>query len=353
MRLVQKYLLIPLGILYGALAFLRNYFYDKHWLYSYQPKQFAISVGNLSMGGTGKTPMVEYLVRHVQPRYKIALLSRGYGRQNARRSVLATVHHTAKDLGDEPMQYFQKFPNIRLVVDGNRIRGVKLIESKFTDNQIIILDDAFQHRRIKPHMSILLTDYEQLYTQDAVVPAGRLREFACGAQRAHLIVVSKCPTSLQAKEKTEIRTRLKPKSHQQVLFSHIAYQALKFVSNPYKIDANQCFEEVLLLTAIAKAAPLKAHIEATYNKVVHLAYRDHYDFNQKAILNIKIEYEALSSSHKCLITTEKDWQRLKDNPHFSLLKAIPIAYVPIMTVFSASDEKLLLEFIHTAISTKS
>ncbi len=189
---LRKYLLWPFGILYGSILAIRNLFYNKGWLSSYQSSIFTISVGNLSMGGTGKTPMVEYLVRALSPQYKTAILSRGYGRKNLSEVLIASTQHTADDLGDEPMQYHSKFPDVSVVVASNRTQGAQKIEAEKPDTELIILDDAFQHRGIRPHLSILLTDYSHLYTKDAVVPAGNLREFACGAKRAHIIVTYFC-----------------------------------------------------------------------------------------------------------------------------------------------------------------
>ncbi len=342
---LRKYLLWPFGILYGSILAIRNLFYNRGWLSSYQSPIFTISVGNLSMGGTGKTPMVEYLVRALSPKYKTAILSRGYGRKNPSEVLIANARHTAADLGDEPMQYHSKFPEVSVVVASNRVEGAKKIESAKPDTELIILDDAFQHRRICPHLSILLTDYSHLYTKDAVVPAGNLREFACGAKRAHIIVVSKCPAVITAADKAHIRRLLHPAKHQMVLFSSIGYQAPIFVGKQTEIapSLDQC--HVLLLTGIAKPAPLKQYLEDQCAHLTHLAYRDHYHFNTKSIQDIKAAYEAMPGTQKCLITTEKDWQRLEHHPHIHLLEGIPIAYMPIETVFSEEDNCKLLERI--------
>ncbi len=344
---LRKYLLWPFGILYGSILAIRNLFYNKGWLSSYQSSIFTISVGNLSMGGTGKTPMVEFLVRALSPKYKTAILSRGYGRKNPSEVLIANTQHTAADLGDEPMQYHSKFPDVSVVVASNRAQGAQKIEAEKPDTELIILDDAFQHRGIRPHLSILLTDYSHLYTKDAVVPAGNLREFACGAKRAHIIVVSKCPKAITETDKAHIRRLLRPAKHQMVLFSSIGYQAPVFVGKQTETapSLDQC--HVLLLTGIARPAPLKQYLENKCTQLTHLAYRDHYHFNLKAIQDIKTAFETMSGTKKCLITTEKDWQRLEYHPHIHLLEGIPIAYMPIETVFSEEDSCTLLEKVRS------
>lgn len=345
---IQACLLWPLGLLYGGVTYLRNKFYDRGWYASYQAPVFSIVVGNLSMGGTGKTPMVEYLIRLLSAQQQLAILSRGYGRQNAAQALIATAAHTAADLGDEPMQYVHKFPKVTVAVDADRWHGIKMILQAAPKTSCIILDDAFQHRRIRPHLSILLTDYSRLYSNDFVVPAGSLREFRSGAARANIIVVSKCPSDISATEKQEIYQKLGLASYQKLLFSSIGYQAPVFVNKRQATHFAWKNAHILLLTGIAKAAPLRQHIQQQCRSLHHLAYRDHYNFNEKALLEIKKTFEAMPHAEKYLITTEKDWQRLKSHPLIHLLEAIPIAYIPISTTFSSADEARLLQSIEEA-----
>ena len=206
MNLLRK-LLFPFAILYGFITFLRNYLYDKGFLKSYSFNIPVIAVGNLSVGGTGKTPQIEYLIRLLSPNYKVATLSRGYKRKSEG-FVLADANATAEIIGDEPFQYYKKFPTIKVAVAADRKNGIEQLLNQKEKPEIILLDDAFQHRKVKAGFYILLTSYGDLFSDDFILPTGNLRESRSGAKRADVIIVTKCPKDISDAEQERIRQKL-------------------------------------------------------------------------------------------------------------------------------------------------
>ena len=205
---IFRTLLFPFSLLYAAITGLRNYFYDKGWLKSFGFKVPVIAVGNLSVGGTGKTPMTEYLVRLLKEDHRVAVLSRGYGRKT-KGFIIAGKESNSKELGDEPYQYFKKFDDIQVAVDEDRVHGVNCLLGRDMPPELVLLDDAFQHRRIRAGLYLLLTSYGKLFSEDWILPTGNLREMKSGAKRAQVIVVSKCPENLDESEKKSIAGRLR------------------------------------------------------------------------------------------------------------------------------------------------
>lgn len=221
MNLLRK-ILFPFAILYGFITGIRNFLFDKGILKSYSFEFPVIVVGNLSVGGTGKTPQIEYLIRLLSERYSIATLSRGYKRKSDG-FILANANATAATLGDEPFQFFQKFPSIQVAVDVDRKNGIEQLLAQERKPQVILLDDAFQHRKVKAGFYILLTAYYDLFVEDYILPTGNLRESRSGAQRADIIVVTKCPETLSGIEQTQIKQSIKAYSNAPVYFSTIAF----------------------------------------------------------------------------------------------------------------------------------
>ena len=221
MNLVRKFL-FPFAILYGFITSIRNFFFDKGILKSYSFDVPVIAVGNLSVGGTGKTPQIEYLIRLLSSKYKVATLSRGYKRKSEG-FVLADAHSNASILGDEPFQFYTKFPNIQVAVDANRKNGIEQLLSQESKPDIILLDDAYQHRKVKAGFYILLTSYGDLYADDFILPTGNLRESRSGAQRANLVIVTKCPENLSLDEQQKIKEKLKLSVSQELYFSFIVF----------------------------------------------------------------------------------------------------------------------------------
>ncbi len=332
MKLLRT-ILFPFVPLYYLITWFRNKCYDKGWKSSVAYDIPVICVGNLSVGGTGKTPTIEYLVRLLRPTYKIAVLSRGYKRKS-KGFVIADENATAASIGDEPFQFYKKFKEIIVAVDANRNRGIEqLIDQKKPD--VILLDDAFQHRKVKAGLNILLTTYQNLYTSDIVLPTGDLREPRSGSKRAQIIIVTKCPLSLTNNEKERIRNEIAPSEHQRVYFSSIVY-ADAIVGN----DTTQRIETLkderfTLVTGIANPKPLEDYLNIKGLNFEHLRFKDHHDFTDTDIKLLK--------SKQKILTTEKDYVRL--SPKFKGLNTL--FYLPITVTIDEPKEfeKQLQKFI--------
>ena len=317
----MRFLLLPFAILYGLGVRLRHFLYDKGWLSSKHYPFPILCVGNLAVGGTGKTPMVEYLVR-LLGQEQVAILSRGY-RRKTRGFILADDSATAMTLGDEPYQYHRKFPQATVAVCESRQEGIeRLLENPHF--KYIILDDAFQHRKVQAGTNLLLTSYDKLYTQDFLLPVGSLRDIRSRARKAQIIIVTKCPELTQA-EQEKIIQQLKPLPSQKVYFTSIAYsdrvyshedsQALKdFIATPFT-----------LVTGIANPTPLVDFLEKQGASFEHLAYSDHHHFSNR-------ELELLRQKGR-ILTTEKDYVRLEG-------ALSTLYYLPIETQF-LNDQRLI------------
>ncbi len=325
MNLFRK-ILFPFAILYGFITSIRNFLFNKGILASYSFELPIIVVGNLSVGGTGKTPQIEYLIRLLSERYTIATLSRGYKRKS-KGFVLANPNATAETLGDEPYQFYRKFPSIQVAVDADRKNGIEQLLIQDKKPQVILLDDAFQHRKVKAGFYILLTAYDDVFVDDFLLPTGNLRESRSGAQRANIIVVTKCPTTLSETEQTQIKQRIKSYSDAPVYFSTIAFDEnvqSSIASVPVAtIQQSAC----VLLAGIAKPASFFNYLGNSVS--ICLTYPDHHHFTESDILHIKQQ-----AGDKMIITTEKDYVRLKD----SELKD-QLYYLPIRTSFMVDSNE--------------
>jgi len=289
-----------LALLYQLVIYLRNKMYDFGWFSSKKFKTPIICVGNLSVGGTGKTPMIEFLIGRLQDKHKLAVLSRGYGRKS-KGFRLADATANAELLGDEPFQIFTKFPKSTVVVDADRRNGIGVLEEKHQPD-LILLDDGFQHRKVSPHLSILLTTYKQRYVKDTYLPTGNLRDGKNQAKRADFIVVTKCPEMLSETEQITIRAELQPLPHQKVLFSYLAYA--RTIGGQVALTLDDLKKEkITLVTGIANPDPLVAYLEHQGLNFEHLAFKDHHFFSDQEI--------ALFNSKSFVLTTEKDFVRLK------------------------------------------
>ncbi|MRI00470.1 tetraacyldisaccharide 4'-kinase [Kriegella sp. EG-1] len=292
---------LPIAFVYGLIVHLRNFLYDVGFLRSKSFQTPTVCVGNLSLGGTGKTPMVELLVTELKDNLKIAVLSRGYKRKS-KGFVLAKNDSTVDSLGDEPYQIYKKFSRITLAVDSDRGNGIITLEKEIKPN-LIILDDAFQHRKVKPTFSILLTAFNNYYKNDYFLPFGTLRDSRNQANRAQIIVVTKCPQNLSIKEQESILKSLNPIDHQKVLFSYIAYNSvLKGTTNEKTLEAIQD-KQVTLVTGIANPLPLIDYLNSKSINFEHLRFKDHHAFNENEI--------TILNSKDFVLTTEKDFVRLK------------------------------------------
>ena len=311
----MRILLLPISLIYHIVLTVRHKLYDWHILRTTQFEKPVICVGNLNLGGTGKTPHTEYLINLLKDTYQVATLSRGYGRKT-KGFKLAENTSTYEDLGDEPLQYFKKFPGITVSVDEDRVDGVrKLIRSQYNP-EVILLDDAFQHRRIKAGLNILLTEYQHLYTDDFLFPAGTLRDVKSAAKRADIIVVSKSPKNLKEDEKRQIINKLEPKEHQKVFFSYLEYKAL--IPWNYQAEAfdSNTADAALIFCGIARPQPLIEELKGKYKHLDVMTFPDHYIYTQRDAKNIKEHFDRLNSERKIIITTEKDDTRLQKSPYF-------------------------------------
>ncbi len=338
----------PLSLIYGGIVRLRNSLYDSGRLKSSGLDFPLIGIGNLSAGGTGKTPMTEYLLRHLIDMQKHpAVLSRGYGRKT-KGYILATHNNaSAAVLGDEPYQMYRKFPDIAIAVSEDRVIGAISLIGQVPELDVIVLDDCYQHRAISPQLMILLMDYSRPFYTDSLLPSGDLREPVVGKSRADLIIVTKAPETISEAERKKIIDRIVPQPHQQVLFSHIRYAELLSANGarPLHNPLNQR-TRALLFTGIAHPEPLEAYLRSIKIDLHHIRFGDHHHFNSRDISSILEAYNA--SDCNMLITTEKDIRRLESEPALmEILSWHPMYYIPIEFALNERDSKIL----HTRIAS--
>ncbi|UIR55739.1 tetraacyldisaccharide 4'-kinase [Sphingobacterium sp. SRCM116780] len=323
-----KLLLFPFSMVYGLIIWTRNRLFDFQILKSKSYDIPTIVVGNLAIGGTGKSPMTEFIIKLLKDKFKVATLSRGYGRETKGFRLVQTSS-TANEVGDEPLQFKNKFPDITVSVCEDRCNG---IENLMSTHEVIILDDAFQHRRLNPKFSILLFDYSSCLNPMFVLPMGNFRDLPAERKRADLILVTKTPNNATEREKEYIRSKLIRKSNvQDIIFTTIAYGQLITINGAsLQISSHT---DILLLTGIANPLPLIQHLKSRVNSIEHLAFRDHHAFDENDIKNIKEKFETIASDQKIILTTEKDAQRIRTPEFLKIFNTIPIAYLPIEIAF--------------------
>lgn len=338
-------LLLPFSWLYQTGVIIHNKIYDWGWKKSEAFDLPVICVGNLSVGGTGKTPMVEYLLRLLSSQYKVATISRGYKRQSAG-VLIANENTTAADIGDEPMQFHSKFPAVKVVVAEKRAEGIQEVVKQFPETGVIILDDAFQHRAVKAGLNILLTDYNNLFTQDYYLPAGQLRDLKCNYTKADIIIITKCPAELSVPRKYHVIKQIKPLLNQKIYFTTFNY------STPYNIFTRQTIsltevKEAVLVTGIANPQPLTSYLKRHDIGLKVLSFPDHHKFSQSDIDGVKEAYQSIKQQNKIIITTEKDSMRLKE--FVNSLQALPVYALPVQhhILFDEGDDfnNLIYRFI--------
>jgi tetraacyldisaccharide 4'-kinase len=352
-----RWLLFPFSLLYGVVVIIRNWCYDAGVFKSYRFNKPIISVGNLDIGGAGKTPMTEYLIRLLKDDFKLATLSRGYGRstkgflkaesriknQESGSEVYDSL--LAGQIGDEPAQFKQKFPDITVAVCEKRVEGLRQL---IPDHDLVILDDAYQHRAVQPGLSILLFDHNRVHEPHLLLPAGNLREPFSGRWRAQIIVVTKCPVSLTTGEQSALAQLIEPLPYQHLLFTTIRYQALQDLQGKpagIPIDSDTT---VFLLTGIANAKPLIAYLNGLTSHIIHHNYPDHHPFTLKNITKLADEFSASSSHKKIIVTTEKDAQRLEESWFKSVLPGtgqLPVFVIPIRVEFLNNGDQRFNQLI--------
>ena len=345
-----RHALLPVSALYGFIIKLRNKLYDKNILRSASFNFPLICVGNLALGGTGKTPMVEYLIRMLSETYKVATLSRGYKRKT-KGFAIADDNTTPIDIGDEPMQLHKKFPWVTVAVAEERVVGVPQLLHATPGIQVIILDDAFQHREIKAGLNILLTEYSNLYTEDIILPAGSLRDVQSSSVRADIIVVTKCNPHLNEEEKETTIKELHPRDHQQVFFTTIEY------GSPYHLFSKdekslEAGLSILLICGIANPRPLNEILDTNGHTYQMLLFRDHHIFTMDDLEEIKNQFLKMESPDKIILTTEKDGVRLAKFE--SELKHLPVYVFPMRHKFLFGEgttfEKRVITFVESYYS---
>lgn len=333
---LKQLLILPLANTYGCVTCFRNKLFDWKILPSEEFDLPVISVGNLSAGGTGKTPHVEYIVRLLYKRNQVAILSRGYKRSTSG-FILANKQSTYKEIGDEPLQYKQKFDDILVVADESRRSGIKILTRHFPNLKAIILDDAFQHRYVKPGLSILTTDFHNLYANDYMLPSGTLREFRKGAKRADIILVTKTSKVLSPITVRRITDLIKPQKHQHLFFTFIDYgDMIPLNGSTDMISPDQC-NNVLMFSGIANSYPLQNYLSSQYKNLVQVRFPDHHAYTRKDFIKIRENFRQILSNKKIIITTEKDAMRLKTPEMKPLFDELPIYYIPIEIKFHNED----------------
>jgi len=325
---ILKVCAYPVSLLYGFILLLRNKLFDWHILPSETFAIPIISIGNLTMGGTGKTPHTEYLIRLLQDQFKVAILSRGYGRLT-RGFILVDNSMDTLTIGDEVKQLSDKFNNITVAVSESRRAGIKKLIELQPEIDVILLDDAFQHRYVKPGLSILLSDYSNLYIYDFVVPTGFLREFISGAKRADIICITKSPKVLSPIVSKDIEESLKIMESQKLYFSYIKFGNFIPLYKDTKVEMPKKVYAILLFSGIVNTYPFEEYLKTACDELTVLRYNDHYQYTEKDIDNIITKFKDLYSVNKIVVTTEKDAKRLESETFYEKLKNIPIYYVPI------------------------
>jgi tetraacyldisaccharide 4'-kinase len=331
-------LLFPITVIYGFIVYLRNKLFDFGILKSRKFNFPIISVGNLSMGGTGKTPQIEYLIRLLKKDFRIATLSRGYGRKS-KGFMLVDEKSNSIIAGDEPMQYRTKFPEITVALDEKRVNGVNRIFNEKPETEVILLDDAFQHRYIKSGLSILLTDFYKPFSHDYIFPSGTLREARNNMQRANIIVVTKSPRILSPITRKSMEEEMKIKSFQKVYYSYIEYGKL-IPLNAYSEKLNYCkISTILMIAGIANPYPLEEQLKTMADNVESIIFKDHFQFEQNDAIKIKKSFDAIFSKNKIIVTTEKDAMRIKDTDLLKNFVDLPFFYLPIEVRFHKNDKE--------------
>ena len=347
--------LYPLSLLYGLITGFRNFLYNAGILKSHEFPVPVIGVGNLTVGGTGKTPLTEYLVNLLRKDLNVAVLSRGYKRKT-RGFLFACEASRTEDIGDEPMQISRKFPGITVAVDRRRVHGVREIRKERPDTGVIILDDAFQHRSITPGYSILLSDFERLMIRDQMLPYGNLRESIGNMRRADIILITKSPETVSPIQRRLIVKEIQKAPYQNLYFTSTTYEKPLPVFNNIEAEDDILIRSkeagdpgIILVTGIANPGPLSEYLQKMAGEIISLSFGDHHRFNNNDIEKILKAWKSLKSSRKYLITTEKDAVRLREFTNIAEPVRAAFYYIPVGIHFLNDDQKefdnLIIEYV--------
>lgn len=338
-RTLNKILLYPFSLVYGFVISLRNLFYDSGVLKASKFSLPIINVGNLTMGGAGKTPHIEYLIRLLKDYINVATLSRGYKRKS-KGFKWVNYNDNAEQAGDEPLQFRRKFNEIQVAVAESRSFAIPQIVQRFPQTHTILLDDAFQHRSVDAGLNILLTEFDKPYTRDMLLPAGRLREFRSGSERANIVIVSKCPQKITEQEKSDLREELQLEDNQRLFFSYYHYLNPYFIfdKNITKpLDKNL---KVIVLAALAKADYLLDYLNDTVDVIQIVKFEDHHYFSAQEMGRLAITLEEYKDEEIIILTTEKDAIRLELHRDFINDQSLSIFVLPIEVKFHFNESEL-------------
>lgn len=334
-KLVQM-LLAPFSLLYGLGVSLRNGLYERGVLKGVEFNIPVIAVGNLSVGGAGKTPHIEYLIHLLKDYIDVATLSRGY-RRKTKGYLEVQAQMDAEQVGDEPLQYKRKFPDIVVTVSESRSFAIPKIIMDHENIKAVLLDDAFQHRSVKPGLNILLTEYSHPFTRDYLLPSGRLREWRSAYERADIIIVSKCPPVLEEADRQRMVAEINPLSHQKLYFSYYDYGQPYFILNPrYRLQF-QPEMDALLISAIARTDYLLGHLETQVGSIRAMEYEDHHYFSKYDVGQLKANFDRMENEKKVILTTEKDAMRLQLHHAYIKEEQLPIFALPVQVRFHFSE----------------
>lgn len=336
-------ILIPFSLVYAIIVGIKRYLYKKGWLKSTTFEIPTICVGNLRVGGTGKTPQIEFLIEHLAPRYNIAVLSRGYGRKTSGFILANQIDAdeiSAEIIGDEPLQYVTKFPNLIVAVCEKRVIGIQNLIQKYPHLDLILLDDAFQHLAVNYTLKILLTEFDKLYVHDLPFPAGNLRERRRAAQEAQIVVVTKSPSNIDEMRSLLIKKELHIKPHQSLFFSSITYKSLIPLTESAKLFPSENGCELIVIAGIANPKPLLSHLEQFYSKITLFDFPDHHQFSSSDLQTIQNKYLSIPHQKAIIVTTEKDWMRLKGIQENCLL-LLPVFSIPIEIRFLFEEDSFI------------
>jgi tetraacyldisaccharide 4'-kinase len=353
MRTRRSILLYPFSLVYGLITSARNFLYNTGIIKSCKFKLPVICIGNLTVGGTGKTPHTEYLAGLLRKNFRIAILSRGYKRRSHGFKI-AGLDSTLTDLGDEPLQICRKFPDITVAVDRNRKHGIDQILKVKPETEVIILDDGFQHRRIMPGLSILLSDFERPMMKDYLLPFGNLRESIKNIKRADIILITKSPQNLSSVHQKKISEEIGKSPQQKLYFTSVAYKdpvaVFEDMHAEHEFFSLSQIEAsgIVLVTGIANPGPLIEYLQKSFRKIIHLSFGDHYRFTLKDIDKIRSAWASLKASRKYVFTTEKDAARLQEFTNIAEPMRSAFYYIPVEIHFlnDTKDEfdNLIVEY---------
>jgi tetraacyldisaccharide 4'-kinase len=350
----RNILLYPFSLIYGVATSIRNFMYNTGILPHHEFNLPVICVGNITVGGTGKTPHTEYLIGLLSKNFRVATLSRGYLRKSTGFRI-ASASDKVSDIGDEPMQIYSKYPDITVAVDRNRVNGVNLILKEKPGTDVIILDDGFQHRRIKPGFTILLTDFDRLMINDYLLPYGRLRENVNNMNRAEIILITKSPENISPIQRRIIVKGINKAPYQNLYFTSLEYKDplpvfIQQVEHKFSLAGLKKERSgIVLVTGIANPLPLKEYLAHYFKEIIHLCFPDHHKFTEKDFVKVTGALNELSSVEKYVITTEKDAVRLREFTNIAELIQSSAYYIPVGIKFLNDDkdefDNLILDYV--------